>query len=169
MAGDFAEVALDQLNYMAANSISNKWNDPWLEYFHEKQVGPIKPNLNLPPIANLDDTFTNYFFNGGNPKSIRRACKVEDLPYYQDFLDTDKSINLKKLAAEHKVFYIDCRVLEKFEYPVMWRGMFIHAPTVVFYQDVENKIKILGIRFNKPPKLGSTDKKSYKIFTPNSS
>jgi hypothetical protein len=45
----------------------------------------------------------------------------------------DKEYGLKKLAQEGRIFFIDNRPLEKFEYPNMWRGMYIHAPTVLFY------------------------------------
>lgn len=70
MIGDFAEVAIDQFYNLSKNALTNKYNDPWLEYFHEDQIGPIRPNKNLPPIADKDETLVNYFFNGGNPKTI---------------------------------------------------------------------------------------------------
>lgn len=72
------------------------------------------------------------------------------------------------MIKEGRLLYVDYPDLEPFEYPNIHRGMFIHAPSALFYVDTEDdQVKPLAIGFNKPPSLGSTER-SFKVFTPSS-
>jgi hypothetical protein len=96
-----------------------------------------------------------------------------DIPYFEDFL-TDPHVKAtltslvpkgttlaKDTKLPGKVFFLDYRDYEPYEYPEAYAGMYIHAPTVIIYEDANKVKQPLGIRFNVPRVLSPDGKWVY--------
>jgi hypothetical protein len=150
-----------------------KNTDPWLNFYSLLPTFKVQPDIDAVDKFKRDPDaiWTDYFFNGGNPLSTRKAKTLAEIPYIDDFLATPSvAAHLAKLvgteagkpvskdaAIKGNLYYIDYSDLEPYEYPVVHNGMYTHAPVILISDNLratDPTLKLpLGIRFNVPKVL----------------
>ena len=82
-----------------------------------------------------DEIFAEYFFNGGNPFTVRKANKLDNVPNIQEFKENLKGVDLEKMTQHGHLFYLDYAPLKDLQYPEIFRNMAGHAPTVLIKKE----------------------------------
>jgi hypothetical protein len=87
LVSGFVEPTLDNyLNMVVSGSDMYqifKNTDPWLNFYSLLPTFKVKPDLDAVNKFKRDPDaiWTDYFFNGGNPLSVRKAANLGEIPY----------------------------------------------------------------------------------------